>query len=262
MTGAFIPRRARPRQAGIPAATDRAALVASRFAALRYDDSLLVGRPRRAPSRHERPPAADRHRRRRRSGGRRAAPARDPLQLHLVLRPRDRHPPARRARLGGARHAARRAPHRPLGAHALRGAGRHLGGPAQPLPAGRPARQPAPARPADRGAAPSPGRGREAPHAGRRRGARRRRRRAADAGARRGRVVRGAVSRRLGPEEAHRARALEGDRQGQHQVRRHVARLARHRRHRLARRVPVRRPHARTPRPRWRAWSPAASSSA
>ena len=35
-----------------------------------------------------------------------------------------------------------RAPHRPLGAHALRGAGRHLGGAAQPLPAGRPARQP------------------------------------------------------------------------------------------------------------------------
>ena len=42
--------------------------------------------------------------------------------------------------------AARRAPHRPLGAHALRGAGRHLGRAAQSLPAGRPARQPAPAR--------------------------------------------------------------------------------------------------------------------
>ncbi len=52
------------------------------------------------------------------------------------------------------------------------------------------------------------------------------------------------------------------DRQGQHQVRRPVARLARHRRHRLARRVPVRRPRRRTPRPRWPAWSPAASSSA
>ena len=36
-----------------------------------------------------------------------------------------------------------RAPHRPLGAHAVRGAGRHLGGAAQSLPAGRPARQPA-----------------------------------------------------------------------------------------------------------------------
>ena len=35
-----------------------------------------------------------------------------------------------------------RAPHRPLGAHAVRGAGRHLGRAAQPLPAGRPARQP------------------------------------------------------------------------------------------------------------------------
>ena len=38
--------------------------------------------------------------------------------------------------------SARRAPHRPLGAHAVRGAGRHLGGAAQPLFAGRPAGQP------------------------------------------------------------------------------------------------------------------------
>ncbi len=36
------------------------------------------------------------------AAGGRAAAARDPLQLHLVLRPRDRHPPARRARLGAA----------------------------------------------------------------------------------------------------------------------------------------------------------------
>ena len=35
-----------------------------------------------------------------------------------------------------------RAPHRPLGAHAVRSAGRHLGRAAQSLPAGRPARQP------------------------------------------------------------------------------------------------------------------------
>ena len=39
-------------------------------------------------------------------------------------------------------------------------------------------------------------------------------------------------------------------------------RLARHRRHRLARRVPVRRARRPTPRPRWRRWSRAASSSA
>ena len=63
--------------------------------------------------------------------------ARDSLQLHLVLRPRDRHAAARRGRLGAARRAARRAPHRPLGAHALRSAGRHLGGPAQPVSPGR-----------------------------------------------------------------------------------------------------------------------------
>ena len=44
--------------------------------------------------------------------------------------------------LGAAEPAARGAPHRPLGPHAVRGAGRHLGGAAQPLSAGRPARQP------------------------------------------------------------------------------------------------------------------------
>ena len=75
------------------------------------------------------------------------------------------HPPARRPRLGSARPPARRAPHRPLGAHAVRSAGRHLGGAAQPLPAGRPARQPQAPRAADRGAAPPPGRDREAAHA-------------------------------------------------------------------------------------------------
>ena len=51
-------------------------------------------------------------------------------------------------------------------------------------------------------------------------------------------------------------------RQGQHQVRRPVARLARHRRHRLARRVPVRRADARHRGRDGRRWSPAASSSA
>ena len=47
-----------------------------------------------------------------------------------------------RADVAAARRAARRAPHRALGAHAVRGAGRHLGGRPQSLPAGRPARQP------------------------------------------------------------------------------------------------------------------------
>ena len=64
-----------------------------------------------------------------------------------------------------ARRAARRAPHRPLGAHAVRSARRHLGGRAQSLPAGRPARQSAAPRAAGRGAAPPPGRDRQAARA-------------------------------------------------------------------------------------------------
>ena len=198
-----------------------------------------------APAPHERPVADHPDCSCRcRSGRRGAPPARDSVQLHLVLGPRDRHPPARPARLGRPRPAARRAPHRPLGAHAVRGAGRHLGGPAQSLPAGRPARQPAPARPADRGAAPPPRRGRQAAHAVGRPGPRRGRRRAAGAFPGRGRGLRGPVPRRLRPQEADRPRPLARDRQGQHQVRRPVARLARHRRDRLARRVPVRGAHA------------------
>jgi membrane protein YqaA with SNARE-associated domain len=46
-------------------------------------------------------------------------PARDPLQLHVVLRPRDRHPPSRRGCVGHARGAARRAPHRDAPARML-----------------------------------------------------------------------------------------------------------------------------------------------
>ncbi len=57
----------------------------------------------------------------------------------------------------------RGAPHRPLGAHAVRGAGRHLGRAAQSVPAGRPARQPDAGAAADRGAAPPAGRNRQAP---------------------------------------------------------------------------------------------------
>ena len=79
-----------------------------------------------------------------------------------------------RADVAAARRAARRAPHRALGAHAVRGAGRHLGRRAQSLPAGRPARQSDAAAAAGRRAAPPPARDRQAA-----RGARRRRRRRA-----------------------------------------------------------------------------------
>ena len=147
MTAAFIPRGGARRQAGLPAAPRGGRAPAATFccAAVRCLALSHAVRARRPPPMNA-PAAADPDRRRRRSGRRRAPPARDSLQLHLVLRPRDRHPPARPARLGGARPAAQRAPHRPLGAHAVRGAGRHLGRAAQPLPAGRPARQPAPPR--------------------------------------------------------------------------------------------------------------------
>ena len=72
---------------------------------------------------------------------RRAAPARDPVQLHVVFRSRNRHSPARRRRWRSARIAARTTPHRPLRAHAVRGARRHLGRRAQSVSAGRSARQ-------------------------------------------------------------------------------------------------------------------------
>ena len=158
------------------------------------------------------------------------------------------HPPARRARLGAAEPAARGAPHRPLGAHAVRGAGRHLGGAAQPLPAGRPARQPeAPrscwSRPCTTAWARSRSAARPSADAAARR--------AASAScwqppARAVRALRRAASTRW-PTCAAAPRSVLGrvHRQGQHQVRRPVARLARDRRHRLARRVPVRRAHAR-----------------
>ena len=56
-----------------------------------------------------------------------------------------------------AGRTARQAPDRPFGAHAVRGAGRHLGGAAQSLPAGRPAGQSEAAPGADRCPAPPPG---------------------------------------------------------------------------------------------------------
>jgi hypothetical protein len=65
-----------------------------------------------------------------------------PYNYTSLLGPRDRHPPAGDEGLGHPAAAAPGAPDRPLGAHAVRGAGRHLGGAAQPLPAGRPAGQP------------------------------------------------------------------------------------------------------------------------
>ena len=149
-------------------------------------------------------------------------------------------------RLAAARRAARRASHGPLGAHALRGARRHLGRAAQPVPRAGPARQPAAARPADRGAAPPPRRDRPAP----RRAATRERDakvgRAARRGAARGDRVRAVVRRR--PMRCGAARAATLGRahaRRQRLLRRLRARLARDRRHRLARRDPVRRAHAR-----------------
>ena len=64
--------------------------------------------------------------------GRNPAAARDPVQLHVVLGPRDRHSPAWASRCGVLLgRIARRAPHRTLGADAVRSAGRHLGRRAQ-----------------------------------------------------------------------------------------------------------------------------------
>src|SRR6185312_13688414 len=83
------------------------------------------------------------------------ATARDPLQLHVLLRPGDRDPPARGAALVADRGAAQRAAHRPLGADALRGPGRYLGGAPQSLSPGRPAREQAPATSPGGGTAPS-----------------------------------------------------------------------------------------------------------
>ena len=112
---------------------------------------------------------------------------------------------------------------------------------------GRPAGQPEAPAAADRRPAPPPGRGREAPHA---------RPPTPQRDALVGELLapaRAAVERfaRALPTSvatcASAARQRAGPRhgQGQHQVRRPVARVARHRRHRLARRVPLRRAHAR-----------------
>ena len=171
------------------------------------------------------------------------APSRNPLQLHLVLGSRDRDPAAGRGRVARARGAARAARDRPLGAHALRGAGRHLGGAAQSLPPGRPPRQPAPPRHAGRGDAPSPERDRQAPRATSRRrdrvcGPARRR-------AHRRRCVRERVRRDAEPAPQGRAPPGRHHAPRQHPVRRHGARLPRDRRDRLARRVSLRRGESR-----------------
>ena len=92
--------------------------------------------------------------------------------------------------------------------------------------------------------------------------ARRAGRRAAGAGARRGASASPRSSARCGTCASARAACCRAHhRQGQHQVRRPVARLARDRRHRLARRVPVRRAHARHRGRDGRRWSRAASNS-
>ena len=170
------------------------------------------------------------------------------------------------ADVAAARRAARRAAHRPLGADAVRGAGRHLGRRAQSVPAGRPARQSEAAGAAGRRAAPSAARDREAPREPRGDGARTpsATRKVAQLSPRRSAAV-DRFARSFAETAALRKRArrvlARHTRHGQHRVRRPRARVARDRRHRLARRVSVRRALSRTPRTRCAAWSRAASSS-
>ena len=135
----------------------------------------------------------------------------------------------------------------PLGAHAVRGAGRHLGRRPQSLPAGRPARQSEAAGAAGRRAAPSAARDRQAAAAGDGRGQRARRQGRAPRGRgqRRRRPLRRVVRRDGGPAPPRAPRARAPHRPRQHRVRRPGARVARDRRDRLARRVPVRRPLSR-----------------
>ena len=95
-----------------------------------------------------------------------------------------------------ARRSCATSAHGPLGADALRSAGRHLGRAAQSLPAGRPARQSAAPGAAGRGDAPPPRGGRAAPPRGRlRRRTQPQGGAAARGGERRGRRVRARVRR-------------------------------------------------------------------
>ena len=86
-----------------------------------------------------------------------------PYNYTSFFRPRDRHPPARGGGLGGAGPAPHRTRHRPLGADAVRGPRRHLGGAPQPLPRGRPPHLARAPRRADRRARPPPQRDRQTP---------------------------------------------------------------------------------------------------
>ena len=140
--------------------------------------------------------------------------------------------------------AARRAPHRPLGADAVRGAGRHLGRRAQSVPAGRPARQSA------RGALLVDALRHRLREIDKRRARATRRRRRARREGRRSwsppRARRSTASPRAFRETRElrkraRARSARYTRRGQHRVRRPRARVARDRCDRLARRVSVRR---------------------
>ncbi len=138
-----------------------------------------------------------------------------------------------------ARHPARAAPHRALGAHAVRGAGRHVGDHAQPVHPGRPHGEPEALGVAHARAASPP-----RPDPGARRG-QRTRAPARGRGARGGAPVRGlaAGAETIAPPGAQAAGARHAPRQ--HRLRRHGARVARHRRQRLARRAAVRGHHAR-----------------
>ena len=185
------------------------------------------------------------HRRLRGPGRRRgsAAPARNSVQLHVVLRPRDRDPPAGRGHVAAAVRTARGAPHRALGADAVRSAGRHLGRRPQSVSAGRPARQSEAAGAAGRCHAASAARDRKAGRHRRWRGPRARRqgRETDRGGQRRGGSLCHIVRRNGGVAQAHAPRSRKAHGQEQHRIRRAGARFARDRRHRLARRVSVRR---------------------
>ncbi len=140
-----------------------------------------------------------------------------------------------------ARRAARRAPHRPLGAHALRGAGRHLGRSSATRICRTTCSTAQPAGTADRRAAPPFAGDRKAAAAERRTGARRQGCAVARGRPGCGRSFRARVRRHDRSARACPARAVASDAPGQHRLRRPRARLARHRCDRLARRISVRR---------------------
>ncbi len=137
--------------------------------------------------------------------------------------------------MGPDQRTARRASHRPLGTHALRGPRRDLGGAAQPLPGRRPDRAP--------GAPRAGALGHEKAPRGNRAAARRQRKGAgvAHRGARSGGEIRRRIRPHARPQAQDAAPPVARDTQGQHRFRRVCARVACDRRDGLARRISLRR---------------------